>query len=190
MGGQLSGALFETLEAEQIDEVLAVVSRIVHPKGGASDWTLQKTYYLACVESIEDRFMALLAPRFFSWSYGPWSKDLRELMELAAAVGDVDVALVRSRYQTVTKVYRWPSKKELPPMRSSEDALFVDRFLSRVRRLPGEELTLLAKQTIPFKRTEAARPIDLEGYLAERKSSIERLSDDEKLAQPLAARGH
>ena len=77
------------LSPEETDEVLAVVSRIVKPTSGASDRVLQKTYFLACVDSIEDRLLLLPAPRFFSWTHGPWSKELREVFEFAESEGTV-----------------------------------------------------------------------------------------------------
>jgi hypothetical protein len=179
---------FGGLSPQATDEVLAIVARIVHQKGGASDWTLQKTYFLACVESIEDRLTMLQAPRFFSWTYGPWSKQLRDIMDLAESVGEVNIELVQSKYQPLTKVYEWPKKNELPPMKNPEDATFVESFVSRVKKLPGEQLTMLAKQTTPFVRTPAGQPIDLGAYLIERTEAIENLSNDQTLAHLLAAR--
>jgi hypothetical protein len=190
MDDEWGDGLFGGLSPEQADDVLAAVSRLVHPKGGASDWTLQKTYYLACVESIEDRLAPLPNPRFFSWKFGPWSKDLRNLMDLAADVGNFEVALVPSKHQAVTKVYRWPQGKPTLPMRNSADATFLDEYVARVADLSGEQLTALAKQTIPYRNTPYLRPIDLDKYLQERRAAIDKLSDDERLAGLLAEPDH
>lgn len=180
--------LFEGVKPDQLDGVLALVSRIIRRKGGASDWTLQKTYYLACVESIEDRLVSMPAPRFFSWNYGPWSKDLRAFMEALGSVGQVRIDLVRSTHQDVTRIYKWPAEAELPQIPNPDDDSFVDGFLARVGALNGELLTTLAKRTVPYAKTLPWHPIDLDGYLAERRSAIERLSDDATLAELLATR--
>jgi len=180
--------LFEGLSPEDTNEVLGVVSRIVGKKRGASDRILQKAYYLACVESIEDRLTKLPSPRFFSWTYGPWSKQLREIMEAAEDTGAVEVDFGPSRYKPVTKVYKWPAKRELPPMKDPEDATFIEGFMHHVAKLPGDELTSLAKKTVPYLRTPSGHPIDLDGYLAERKLALESLSDDAMLAGILESR--
>lgn len=182
--------LFDRMSSEQADDVLSAVSRVIRLRGGASDWTLQKTYYLACVESIEDRLVTLPDARFFSWSYGPWSKDLRQLVDMAASAGKLALTLARSKYQEVTRVYKWPRGHELPPMANVDDASFLDEFLARSADLTGEELTLLAKETAPYKGTEQGRPIDLNHYLESRRRAVEKLSNDETLAQLLASRGH
>ena len=185
-----SESLFERMCFDQMNDVLAVASHVIQPRGGASDWTLQKTYFLACVESIEDRLALLPDPRFFSWTHGPWSKDLRQLMDMAASVGDVEVALVPSRYRTVTRVYRWPRNRTVLPMLKAEDAKFLDDFVGRTSKLKGEELTRLAKETVPFKQTTPGHLIELENYLDSRKAALEGLSNDEDLARILATRGH
>lgn len=190
MEGEPSESLFERMSVDQMNDVLAVASHVIQPRGGASDWTLQKTYFLACVESIEDRLALLPDPRFFSWTHGPWSKDLRQLMDMAASVGDVEVALVPSRYRTVTRVYRWPRNRTVLPMLKAEDAKFLDDFVSRTSKLKGEELTRLAKETVPFKQTTPGHLIELENYLDSRKAALEGLSNDEDLARILATRGH
>jgi hypothetical protein len=182
------GRLFEDISPERMADTLAIVSRIIHPKGGASDWTLQKSYFLACVESIEDRHVALPAPRFYSWTYGPWSKDLRELLELASAAGDVEPELVQSRHRSVTKVYKWPSARPVLPLRNVSDSEFLDTFVGRISKLSGDELTRLAKDTAPYRSTQFGQPIDLDGYLAKRKTELESLSDDARLSDILSSR--
>ncbi len=184
----MSDRLFEALTPEQADDVLTVVSQIVSLKGGASDWTLQKTYYLAAVESIEDRLAPLPAPLFFSWRYGPWSKDLRQLINMAAEQGAFDIAIVSSKHSGSTKLYRPPRAKKPESMRNPEDQSFLEDFLSGVSKVSGDELTKLAKETVPFQRAELYRPIDLDAYLNERRAARERLSNDEKLAGILAPR--
>lgn len=188
MEGDPSESLFERRSVEQMDDVLAAAFRVIRPRGGASDWTLQKTYYLACVESIEDRITALPDPRFFSWTHGPWSKDLRQLMDMAASVGDVELALVPSKYRSVTRVYKWPRNRELPPMSNPEDAEFLEGFVAHISELKGDELTRLAKETLPYKQTSQGHLIDLEEYLVVRKTALESLSSDESLHKILASR--
>jgi len=183
-------SLFERMSPEQMDDVLSAVCRVIQPRGGASDWTLQKTYYLACVESIEDRLTALPDPRFFSWTHGPWSKDLRQLVDMAASAGDLELALVPSKYRSVTRVYRWPHKREIPPMANPEDAVFLEGFVTRIAGVAGEELTRLSKETIPYKHTARGRLIDFDQYLESRKKALEQLSNDENLARILESRGH
>lgn len=190
MEGEPSESLFERMSVEQMDDVLAAASRVIRPRGGASDWTLQKTYYLACVESIEDRLSALPDPRFFSWTHGPWSKDLRQLMDMAASVGDVELALVPSKYRSVTRVYKWPRNREIPPMSNPEDAQFLDEFVARVADFKGDQLTQMAKETLPYKHASQGHLIDLEEYLVARKTALEKLSSDASLHEILASRGH
>jgi hypothetical protein len=184
------GRLFEDISPERMADTLAIVSRIIHPKGGASDWALQKTYFLACVESIEDRHTELPAPRFYSWTYGPLSKDLRELLELASAAGDVELKLVQSKHRSVTKVYAWPGSRPVLPLRNLADAEFLDTFVGRISKLSGDELTRLAKDTVPYKSTQFGQPIDLEGYLATKRSQLETLSDDARLSHIISSRTH
>ena len=188
MVGKSSYSLFDSMSVEQVNDVLAAASRVIRPRGGASDWTLQKTYFLACVESIEDRLTLLPDPHFFSWTHGPWSKELRQLMDMASSVGDVELALVRSKYRTVTRVYKWPRDRTLPPMSNPEDADFLDEFVARTSKLKGEELTRLAKEAVPFKQTAPGHFIELESYLDSRKVAIHKLSNDESLSRILTAR--
>jgi len=190
MEGEPIDSLFERMSPEQMADVLSAVCRVIQPRGGASDWTLQKTYFLACVESIEDRLSPLPDPRFFSWTHGPWSKDLRQLVDMAASAGDLELALLPSKYRSVTRVYRWPRKREIPPMSNPEDAAFLENFVARISDLPGEELTRLAKDTAAYKQTTQGRLIDLDQYLASRRLALEKLSSDESLAKMLASRGH
>jgi hypothetical protein len=182
------GTLFDQLPADRTDEVLAVVARIISGKAGASDWVIQKLYYLACVESIEDRLELLPSPGFFSWNHGPWSKDLRALLELSTSAGDIEVLQVRSKYRAITTLYRWPQSKPVPSMAGKAGPTFLDPFLRRLSRLPGEMLTDLAKNTFPYRRTPFGQIIDLEGYLEERKRGLDVLSDDVRLATLLAER--
>ena len=90
----------------------------------------------------------------------------------------------------MTRVYRWPRNREIPPMRNPKDAVFLDDFVARSAHLSGDELTRLAREIVPYEQTRQGGLIDLDQYLGSRRLALERLSNDETLARTLASRGH
>lgn len=151
----------------------------------ATDWRLQKSYFLAEVWSIEERLARLSHVDFAAWSHGPWSLHVREATELLESKGNLTKVRRLARRRPEAEFLKVRSLEGLPSVRE-EEAEFLDSVAAQLKYLDGDALTKVAKTTPPYVATKAKHLIDLDAYLESIRKKHAALAESRKVAALVA----
>lgn len=151
----------------------------------ATDWRLQKSYFLAEVWSIEERLSRLSNVDFAAWSHGPWSLHVREATELLESEGLLTKVRQAARRRPEAEFLKVRSVGELPDVHEEEKE-FLDVVAAELKYLDGNTLTSVAKATPPYMAAKPKRLVDLDGYLESIRKKHTALAESRKVAALVA----
>jgi len=163
----------------------AMVARLISGLDFVTDWRLQKASFLAEGWSIEERLHRLSAVDFASWTYGPWSLQVRQATETLEATGTVTRTPDRARRRGEAEFLKVRAGRRTAGLRDA-DRGFLDSVADEIRYLNEDELTKVAKATPPYLATAPRHLIDLDRYLDDLKGKHARFAESPKLAALMA----
>lgn len=162
--------------------IQAIVANLAAKLPFTTDRRLQKAFYLAEVWSIEERLSRMSLVDFVSWTYGPWSLQIRVVEEKLQDEGVLGIVEKIPKKYEGAEFLQVINARSIPSMKSSERE-FLNSFIDQVRYIDSEELTKMAKSTRPFKATKPHEIIGLDRYLAEMQEKHKRFQNSEKVAK-------
>jgi len=171
---------WRSLSESAARRIQAVSANLVARLEYVTDWRLQKSYYLAEVWSIEEKFERLSAADFASWSHGPWSLPVREAEEALEVQGVLVRTRGQARRRPEAEFLHIGASATVP--RIPDDAEFLDEVTRQIKFLDGVTLTQVAKATLPYKEARPRQRIDLDGYLDLLRRKHARLQASAKVA--------